>query len=61
MTLVVRYNIFMDEIPSYKTLIYFSTAVALFLLYAHRANIKRLRMGTETRITLFPRKETLEP
>lgn len=59
-TLVVRYNIFMDEIPSYATLIYFSSAVALFLLYAHRNNIKRLLAGTERRINLRPREETIE-
>jgi len=59
-TLVVRYNIFMDEIHSYITLIYFSTAVALFLLYAHRANIKRLLAGTENRISFRPKEEAVE-
>ncbi len=59
-TLVVRYNIFMDEIPSYATLIYFSIAVALFLLYAHRSNIRRLLDGTERQITLRPKEETID-
>ena len=33
----------------YKTLIYFSLAVCIFLTYNHRANIKRLMYGEENR------------
>ncbi len=50
-TLFVRFNIFGDEIHSYKTLIIFSLGVALLLIYSHRANIRRLIEGTENRIS----------
>lgn len=45
----IRENIFKVDIDSYNTLIYFSIAVALFLFYNHRANIKRLLHGEENR------------
>jgi len=56
-TLFVRYNIFGDDIHSYKTLIIFSLAVAMLLIYSHRTNIKRLIEGTENRITKLARKK----
>ncbi len=56
LSLVIRYNILSDEIHSYKTLVFFSTGIALFLIYSHRANIKRLLEGTERKITSFRRK-----
>ncbi len=46
-----RQNIFGDQIQSYQTLFFFSLAVAVLLVYSHRANIKRLLEGTERRIT----------
>ncbi len=51
LSLIIRYNILSDEIHSYKTLVFFSTGIALFLIYAHRANIKRLIDGTERKVT----------
>jgi acyl phosphate:glycerol-3-phosphate acyltransferase len=51
LSLIIRYNILSDEIHSYKTLVFFSTGIALFLIYSHRANIKRLLEGTERKIT----------
>jgi glycerol-3-phosphate acyltransferase PlsY len=51
LSLIIRYNILSDEIHSYKTLVFFSTGIALFLIYSHRANIKRLMEGTERKIT----------
>ena len=51
LSLIIRYNILSDEIHSYKTLVFFSTGIALFLIYAHRANIKRLIEGTERKVT----------
>jgi len=54
--LIVRYNILSDEIHSYKTLVFFSIGIALFLIYSHRSNIKRLWEGTERKITSFRRK-----
>jgi glycerol-3-phosphate acyltransferase PlsY len=56
LSLIIRYNILSDEIHSYKTLVFFSTGIALFLIYSHRANIKRLVEGTERKITSFRRK-----
>ena len=48
-TLFIRENIFNVEIDGYHTLIYFSLAVCVFLVYNHRANIKRLLYGEENR------------
>jgi acyl phosphate:glycerol-3-phosphate acyltransferase len=56
LSLIVRYNILSDEIHSYKTLVFFSTGIALFLIYSHRANIKRLMEGTERKISGLKRK-----
>jgi glycerol-3-phosphate acyltransferase PlsY len=53
LSLIIRYNILSDEIHSYKTLVFFSTGIALFLIYSHRANIKRLMEGTERKATSF--------
>jgi glycerol-3-phosphate acyltransferase PlsY len=53
LSLIIRYNILSDEIHGYKTLVFFSTGIALFLIYSHRANIKRLIEGTERKITSF--------
>lgn len=49
MTLFVRENVFSVEIDGYHTLIYFSIAMSLFLIYNHRSNIKRLLTGREHR------------
>jgi acyl phosphate:glycerol-3-phosphate acyltransferase len=49
MTMFIRENIFNVEIYGYKTLIFFSIAVSVLLIYNHRANIKRLLIGTENR------------
>jgi glycerol-3-phosphate acyltransferase PlsY len=45
----LREHFFDVEISGYHTLIYFSLAVAVFLTYNHRANIKRLLRGEENR------------
>ncbi len=50
-SLLVRYNIFHDNIPGYQILIYFSITVAALIIYTHRANIKRLLKGTENRFS----------
>jgi glycerol-3-phosphate acyltransferase PlsY len=50
-SMFLRQNVFGDEIQSYKTLFFFGLAVAVLLVYSHRANIKRLLEGTEKRIT----------
>jgi acyl phosphate:glycerol-3-phosphate acyltransferase len=56
LSLIIRYNILSDEIHSYKTLVFFSTGIALFLFYSHRTNIKRLMEGTERKATSFKSK-----
>ncbi len=48
-TMFIRENIFGVEIDGYHTLIYFSIIVCVFLIYNHRANIKRLMYGEENR------------
>lgn len=48
-TMFIRENIFGVNIDGYHTLIYFSIAVCIFLIYNHRANIKRLMYGEENR------------
>jgi len=48
-TMFIRENFFGVEIDGYHTLIYFSIIVSLFLIYNHRANIKRLMYGEENR------------
>jgi len=48
-TMFIRENIFNVEIYGYKTLIVFSVAVSVLLIYNHRSNIKRLLYGNENR------------
>ncbi|MBL8016874.1 MAG: glycerol-3-phosphate 1-O-acyltransferase PlsY [Ignavibacteria bacterium] len=48
-TMFIRENFFKVDIDGYHTLIYFSIAVCIFLIYNHRANIKRLMYGEENR------------
>lgn len=54
LTMFFRENIFMVEVPGYNTLIFFSIAISLLIIYTHRANIKRLLKGTENRIARIP-------
>ena len=49
MVMFIRENLFEVEIYGYNTLIFFSIAVSGLLIYNHRANIKRLLIGTENR------------
>jgi acyl phosphate:glycerol-3-phosphate acyltransferase len=48
-TMFVRFNLLNVNIPSYHTLIFFSIATSLLLIYTHRSNIKRLIAGSENR------------
>jgi glycerol-3-phosphate acyltransferase PlsY len=62
LSLIVRYNILSDEIHSYKTLVFFSIGIALFLIYSHRANIKRLMDGSERKVSNFKSKtDSIKP
>ena len=45
----IRENYFKVNISGYDTLIFFSIAVSVLLIYNHRANIKRLLYGNENR------------
>ena len=51
LTMFFRHNIFHADLQGYNTLIFFSIGITLLLLYTHRENIKRLRAGTEHRLT----------
>ena len=53
LSMFVRENIFHVDIPGYHTLVYFAIAVSLLITYTHRENIKRLRAGTENKLTHF--------
>jgi len=52
--LFIRENVFHVAIQGYPTLISFSIFIALFIVYTHRSNIKRLIQGTENRIKRIP-------
>ena len=53
LTMFFRENVFMVEVPGYKTLIFFSIGISLLIIYTHRGNIARLIRGTENKITSF--------
>lgn len=54
LTMFFRENVFLEEVRGYNTLIYFSIAIALLIIYTHRANIRRLLAGTEQRLGRVP-------
>jgi len=54
LTMFFRENVFMVDIKGYNTLIFFSIAIALLIIYTHRSNIRRLLKGTENRISRIP-------
>ena len=49
MIMFIRENIFKVDINGYNTLIFFSIAISVLLIYNHRQNIKRLLYGKENR------------
>ncbi len=49
--MLLRHNVFHAELQGYNTLIFFTIGIALLLVYTHRENIRRLRAGTENRLT----------
>ena len=53
LTMFFRENVFLVDIEGYRTLIYFSIAISLLIIYTHRTNIGRLIRGTENRIQMF--------
>lgn len=48
-TMFFRFNVLNVNIPSYHTLIFFSIATSLLLIFTHRSNIRRLLAGNENR------------
>lgn len=50
-SMLIRYNIFHVDIPGYNTLVYFSLALMILLVFTHRKNISRLMKGTENRFS----------
>jgi len=52
--LFIRENVFHVHIQGYTTLITFSIFIALFIIYTHRSNIKRIIDGTENRVKRIP-------
>jgi glycerol-3-phosphate acyltransferase PlsY len=54
LTMFMRENVFMVDIQSYHTLVWFSIGISLLIIYTHRANIQRLVKGTENRIQRIP-------
>ena len=49
LVMFIRENIFKVDINGYNTLIFFSIAISILLIYNHRHNIKRLLYGKENR------------
>ncbi|MFZ1291939.1 MAG: glycerol-3-phosphate 1-O-acyltransferase PlsY [Melioribacteraceae bacterium] len=54
--MIVRENIFGVDIPSYHNILPFVIALALLVIYTHRANVDRLLKGSENKISLFKKK-----
>lgn len=52
--LFIRENIFHVHIHGYTTLVTFAIFIAVFILYTHRSNIKRIIQGTENKIKRIP-------
>lgn len=55
--LFVRENLFHAHIQGYGTILPFAIAMALLVLYTHRANVVRLLNGKENRISLSKNKK----
>lgn len=53
LTMFLRENVFLVQIPGYHTLVYFAIGVSLLIVFTHRENIKRLLAGTENKLTSF--------
>ncbi|MCX6155053.1 MAG: glycerol-3-phosphate 1-O-acyltransferase PlsY [Candidatus Kapabacteria bacterium] len=49
LSLLVRFNIFRDNMPEYPVLIYFALFISVFLIFTHRQNIARLLKGNENK------------
>ncbi|MCK5088036.1 MAG: glycerol-3-phosphate 1-O-acyltransferase PlsY [Melioribacteraceae bacterium] len=54
--LVIRENIFGIDITGYHTILPFTIAIAMLVIYTHRSNVLRLLKGSESRISLSKKK-----
>ena len=54
--MIIRENVFHVDIQGYHTILPFSIALAILVMYTHRANLGRLLKGNESRIS-FSKKE----
>lgn len=54
--MIIRENVFNVDIQGYHTILPFSIALAILVMYTHRANLGRLLKGNENRIS-FSKKE----
>ncbi|MCB0745667.1 MAG: glycerol-3-phosphate 1-O-acyltransferase PlsY [Ignavibacteriales bacterium] len=54
--MIIRENIFGVDIPSYHNILPFVIALALLVIYTHRANVERLINGNENKISLSKKK-----
>lgn len=54
--MIIRENIFNVDIPGYHNILPFVIALALLVVYTHRANLERLLQGNENKISLFKKK-----
>ncbi|MGA9120662.1 MAG: glycerol-3-phosphate 1-O-acyltransferase PlsY [Bacteroidota bacterium] len=61
LTMFFRQNVFLVEIEGYHTLIFFSIAISLLIIYTHRSNIRRLIKGTENRLRFSKKRESPSP
>jgi glycerol-3-phosphate acyltransferase PlsY len=55
--MIIRENLFGVDIQSYHTLLPFVIALALLVIYTHRANLERLMSGSENKISLSKKKK----
>ncbi len=55
--MVIRENVFGVDIPSYHNILPFIIALALLVIYTHRANVDRLLKGVENKISLSKKKK----
>jgi len=60
-TMFCRQNLFLVDIEGYHTLIFFSIAISLLIIYTHRANIRRLLKGTENRMRFSRKRDSPSP
>lgn len=54
--LVIRENIFGIDIIGYHTILPFTIAIAMLVIYTHRSNVLRLLKGSENKISLTKKK-----